>query len=196
MKTISFNRDEDSLVGALKTGDRNTFEIVVSRYHSSIIRVCRGYTGSDEDARDLAQEVFVELYRSIGNFKGESSLSSWLYRIAINKSLNFIRDNRKRDNISSLTGHLARDIDKYSGLTIDSDRDLINSDHKKALYQSLAKLPEKQRTAFILNKYDDIPYTEIGDIMKLSLSSVESLIFRAKKNLQKNLFNYYKENLG
>jgi RNA polymerase sigma-70 factor (ECF subfamily) len=183
--------NEKLLVNALIDGDEDAYRHVISLYREPVLRLCRGFTGSAEDAEDLAQDIFIEIFRSVSKFRSRSSLSTWIYRIAVNKSLNFIRDRNKNgvDGYSRENEISAGSIDDYA-----ADRKLEQKEHADALHNAIDRLPESQRTAFILSKYEDMKYSEIADIMKTSKASVESLLFRAKRNLQESLHNYYEKN--
>lgn len=182
--------EEDILIAALKRGDQDAFRQIIELYQKNIIRVCKGFVGSNEDAEDIAQDVFIQLFKSSSSLKGEARLSTWLYRVAVNKSLNHIRSQKPRRQLEYMEINDA--INASSGERTDDD--ITASDHRKALRQAINLLPENQRTAFILQKYEELSYEEISRVMNLSLSSVQSLIFRMKKNLQDNLMEYFKKN--
>lgn len=183
--------NENLLVNALISGDEDAYRHVISSYREPVVRLCRGFTGSHEDAEDLAQDIFLEVFRSINKFRSRSSLSTWIYRIAVNKSLNFIRDRKK----AGIEEHGSQDdISAGSNADYSADTRLEQKEHAEALHNAINRLPESQRAAFILSKYEDMKYSEIADIMTTSKASVESLLFRAKKNLQDNLRNYYEKN--
>jgi len=188
--------DEKALISALITGDNNAFRQFVNDYQLSIRRICIGMLRSEADADDVAQEVFIEAFRSIAKFNEKAELSTWLYRIAVNKSLNYLRQKKsmKRDSVISISDEYKHSL-QLSGS--DSSEEAVTAgDHKKAIDSALIRLQDKQRTAFVLSKYEDLSYREIADLMKSSVGSVESLIFRAKKNLQRYLEKYYKENFS
>ncbi|MGM0529507.1 MAG: RNA polymerase sigma factor [Bacteroidota bacterium] len=186
------NSKEKELINELVAGNEDAYRRLITLYRKHVIRLCMGFTGSSDDAEDLAQDVFVEIFKSIRRFRGQSSLSTWIYRIAVNKSLNFIRDRKRGDynDYKKVTDLGGNDSGEYS-----ADQKLVQEEHSEALHSAIDSLPEAQRTAFVLSKYEDMKYSEIADVMKTSISSVESLLFRAKKNLQSKLFNYYKRNL-
>lgn len=191
MKKDNNRSNEKVLIAALMRGSKDAFSSVLEEHRDSVIRICKGFVTSTEDAEDIAQEVFIQLFRSASSIRGESRLSTWLYRVAVNKSINFIRSKKSK--------HLSdyRSIDTGLRLVSDdeSDNSLIRSDHKQALTYALDDLPEKQRTAFVLNKYEELSYEEVADVMQISLSSVQSLIFRAKKKLQESLKDYFEKNI-
>jgi RNA polymerase sigma factor (sigma-70 family) len=122
-------------------------------------------------------------------------LTSWIYRIAVSKSLEFIRKQKRKKRfafLQSLTGAENISSDKntfyHPGIRIE------NKELAAILFKAIDKLPENQKAAFVLNKVEDLSYAEIAEVMKLSLSSIESLLFRAKQNLQKLLSDYYEQN--
>ncbi|MDT8402127.1 MAG: RNA polymerase sigma factor [Bacteroidales bacterium] len=96
MSSNNYDR-EKILVDALISRDEGAYRYIIEKYREPLIRLCRGFTGSFEDAEDLAQDIFIEIFRSVDKFKSHSSLSTWIYRIAVNKSLNFLRDRKKKD---------------------------------------------------------------------------------------------------
>ncbi|MBN2613313.1 MAG: RNA polymerase sigma factor [Bacteroidales bacterium] len=181
-------------IEGLKKGDETSFRNLVEEHQLKLLRLCNGFVHSREDALDLVQEVFIEVYRSIHSFRGDSGLSTWLYRVAVNKSLNFIRkQKRKTFSLSNNIDNAAKlDLRDESGAP---DVRMEQGQRDFLIQKALDSLQENQRIAFILNKYDDLSYKEISGIMDVSLSAVESLIHRAKTNLQKKLYRFYKKNL-
>lgn len=188
---------DNELIDRIKSGDRDAFKNVVLNYQKKVINTCNGFLHNIQDAEDVAQEVFTEMYLSANKFRGDSAISTWLYRIAVNKSLNYIRDNKKTRNLKSIDSFYTGEDSKSLEIAVEdseqSDYIIENSDRKRNLFNAINSLPENQKTAFILNKYEDLSYKEIADVMKISLSSVESLLFRGKKNLQSKLIECYKK---
>ena len=160
------------------------------------MNTCFGMVHNTEDAEDIAQEVFIEVFRSIHKFRADAKISTWLYRIAVNRSLNFIRDNKKRrwfqsfeDSVQSKTRELQNIT---SSKTDQPEFQLENKQRAILLHEAIDSLAQNQKVAFTLSKYEDLSYQEISAVMDLSVSSVESLLHRAKKNLQKKLYKCYK----
>lgn len=193
---------DQALVKKIKEGDIAAINRMVETYQDIIFRICYGFVRNEEDANDLSQEVFIKAYRSINKFQGDSKLSSWLYRIAVNLSLNHIRDTNKR-NVFQRIGEMVKqdddnpsgNYDPVAGESYSPDNQVSREEQTAAVNQALAKLPEKQRTAFTLHKYDELRYEEIAEVMNTSISSVESLMHRAKKNLQATLLTFYQKNI-
>jgi RNA polymerase sigma-70 factor, ECF subfamily len=192
-------RTDIQLIEGLRSGEREAYRILVDKYHVKVIRTCMGFVHSQSDAEDIAQEVFIEVFRSVGSFRGDSGLSTWIYRIAVNKSLNYLRSSSRRRIFSFITGQTGENRPEVpeikAGNESNADNAIIRNDQAMALEKALASLPENQRAAFVLNKYEDMPYKEIAAVMDISMGSVESLIFRAKQNLQKKLYVFYQKNM-
>ncbi len=189
--------DETQLIKGIQQGDRKAFQILVENYQRMVVNTCLGIVHNKADAEDLAQDVFLEIFRNAENFRGEAKISTWLYRIATNRSLNFIRNNKRKRFFQSIEetfiGGRNRTNEISETPTDQPDRNITDQQRADMLYRAIDKLPEKQRTAFTLNKYEELPYQQIAEIMDISLASVESLIHRAKKNLQEQLLDCYKK---
>lgn len=161
------------------------------------MNTCYGFVHNYEDANDIAQEVFIEIFRSIKSFNEDSSLSTWIYRIATNKSLDFIRKIKRQKRWSELTRlsfNHNEGLEHIIADTQDPNSVLENKERLKILNHAIDKLAENQKAAFTLHKYEDLSYKEIAMVLDTSVSSIESLMHRAKKNLQKHLYQYYKNN--
>lgn len=182
------------LVFRLINGDQDAFRQLIEMHQDKTYSVCLGYIRNEEDAEDLAQEVFMEVFRSIKKFKGESTLGTWIYRIAVNKSLEQLRRNKTNKRfgfLSSIFGNedaLENQLNHFEHPGVK----LENKERANILLKHMEKLPDNQRTAFQLHKVENMSYQEISQVLNTSLSSVESLMFRAKKNLQKSLGQFYK----
>ncbi len=188
--------DDKNLIDNLISGDQKAFKSLVDLYADRVFRVCYSFVNHRQNAEDLSQEVFIEVFRSIAQFKRESQIGTWLYRIAINKSLNFIRKKKQTQWLVNfgLLSNLDEDktIANNSIPELSAESQFINQEQKKLLYETIEKLPKNQRIAFTLHKLDDMSYKEISEIMDVSLSSVESLLHRAKKGLQEKLLKNFR----
>lgn len=150
-----------------------------------------------EDAEDVTQEVFVQVFESVNQFKGDSKFSTWLYRIAVTKSLDHLRKKKRKKRfafIQSLFGVNEEEVNHtpdfhHPGVQME------NREHASALFQAIGKLPDNQKAAFTLHKIEGLSYQEIAEALDTSVSSVESLMHRAKSNLRKLLADYYENNL-
>ena len=175
---------------------KEAIEYMVDKYQKNVIKTAFYFVANMEDAEDLSQEVFLEILKSVGRFKKNSTMNTWIYRITVNKSLDHLRRQKRRDVIHQISTFIRVSNDGTN--RNDSEpviMDTQNEDREKRgiLDSAVNSLPDNQRIAFILNKYEDLAYKNIAEIMNLSLSSVESLIHRAKLNLQKKLVNHFSE---
>lgn len=183
--------NDHELIDGLKHNSQEAFRLLVERYQEMVVSTCNNFLRDYDDAHDIAQEVFIEVYRSIHRFRQDAAIATWLYRIAVNKSLNYLRRKKNRGFFFSIEKLFGGE----SGIKNLSEPDFTKPLEKEALYTARAKvlhnaidtLPANQKTAFTLHKFSNLPYKEIAEVMKISLPAVESLIHRAKKNLQEKL---------
>ncbi len=184
------------LIEKLKLGDHRAFMELVDNYKQKVINLSYAYLHDLNEAEDIAQDVFIEVLESIGKFRGDSSVSTWLYRVTVNKSLNRLKRMRRKkllfgfltnENIESGPNQHPEPIASESS---NPDFYLKINEDRNALHTAIDKLPANQKTAFLLSKYERLSYKEIASVMNTSLPSVESLLFRAKSNLRKHLMNY------
>ncbi len=177
--------------------NESAFKILVDKYQELVLNVCNNFLHNKEDAYDVSQEVFIEIYKSSHKFKFKSKLSTWIYRISVNKSLNYIRNNKKRSILKSIES-VFFDVDTeqsvYSKIVSEPSKNLEYNESKDILRKALNTLAKNQKTVFILNKYEDLSYSEISEILNISVSNVGVLLIRAKKKLQKYVIDYYKNN--
>jgi len=184
--------NEDELIKNIKNGDKNAFRDFVDTYKKFVLNVCFKFLNNEDDANDVAQEVFIEAYKTINKFRGDSKISTWLYRISTNRSLNFLRDNKKYTTLESYSKDQNYILNVSSDSIPDPEQNTLNLEKAYILDKAINSLPDNQKAAFILNKKDDLSCLEVSKILGLSVKAVESLIVRAKKNLQKLLTDYYK----
>ena len=188
--------DKELIQGILNNEER-FFKEFVDKYQSLVLNVCNSFLHCNSDAEDLTQEIFIEVFLSAHKFRKESKLSTWLYRIAVNRSLNFIRDNKKRKIIKSIgsffQGNEQKDyqIPDYSDLYDDLNE--VEIIKVELLHKAIDSLPKNQKISFTLSKFENLSYKQIAIIMNLSLPAVEGLIHRAKKNVSKKIIKYYQK---
>jgi RNA polymerase sigma factor (sigma-70 family) len=188
--------NEWTLIERLKQGEETAFKEIVESSQGLVYNTALGIVQNPEDAEDVAQEVFVQLYESIHSFKGESKLTTWLYRIAVSKAMDHLRKKKRKKRfafIQSLFGaneELIHDPPDFvhPGVSLD------NKEMSIELFKAIDLLPSKQKVAFTLNRIEGLSYQEISAIMQLTVASVESLLHRARKNLRKTLESFYLEN--
>jgi RNA polymerase sigma-70 factor, ECF subfamily len=186
--------EETLLLQQIASGHTGAFQQLVEQYQSKVLNTCYGFVHHQEDAEDLAQEVFLEVYQSLAQFRAEAQLSTWIYRIAVTKSLDFLRRQKRKKRFGYLRQILGLD-DPVAQIPAPPDANpqvaLENQERARILQQAVESLAENQKIAITLNKYEEFSYQEIADIMGVSVAAVESLIHRAKQNLQKKLSQYY-----
>lgn len=188
---------DKKIIDGLIKNDHHIFKYFVKQNQNNVIRTCYGMVHNMDDAKDIAQDVFIEVFKSVKKFKGKSSLSTWLYRIAVNKALNFIRNNKIRSLDLPIDQLTNGQLKNNTGISPNQNTFINSQDNdqkKKLIHQAIDSLPENQKTAFILNKYEELSYKQISETMEISLSAVESLIYRAKTNLQQKLISLKKNN--
>jgi RNA polymerase sigma-70 factor, ECF subfamily len=188
--------DDPELVQRLKSGDDEAFRLVIEKYQKLVLNCSYKFLRNKESAEDLTQDVFLEVFESIRSFRGESQLSTWIYRIAVTKSLNHLKHLQRKKRFAILVSLFEQreTEERFSAPEHASPSpELDNQDRAKVLSWALGTLPDNQRIAFTLSKYKEMSYKEISLIMNTSIPSVESLIHRAKENLKKRLYRYYKK---
>lgn len=188
---------EEEFIQQLRKRDLNAYSKLVSQTSGRIYNIAFGILQNKEDAEDITQEVFIEIYQSVSRFNERSKLSTWIYRITVSKSLELIRSRNRKKRSAILLNLFG--IEKHISITETSPFyhpgvKLENKERAAVLFNAIKKLPMNQRTAYTLHKLENFSYEELAGIMNLSVSSVESLMFRAKQNLIKHLGNYYDQN--
>ncbi len=188
--------EDKQFIEDLKNQRQSAYGRLLDEYQTKVFNTCISFVPNKEDAEDIAQEVFVEVYNSIGKFKGNSKLSTWIYRISVNKSLEFIRKKNAKKRfgfIQSITGgDIPMDKSSYFTEFKHPGIQLENKERTETLFNAINKLPEAQKVVFTLHKIEGLSYKEVSEITEKSVSSIESLLFRARRNLQKILTVYYK----
>ncbi len=189
------NWQEEDLVEALKSGDQEAFRHMVTTWQDMIFNTSLGLLQNDQDAEDITQEVFIKSYEAIHQFKGESKLSTWLYRIAVTKSLDHLRSKKRKKRF----GYIFSLFGDKDEMIIDPP-DFIHPgilEEKKsasiALFKALDKIPEQQKAAFVLSKMEGLPQKQVAEVLDVSVAAVESLLQRAKTNLKKQLTEFYQQ---
>lgn len=169
------------------------FQNLYNQYHIVVYNLALHYLQNIEDAEEITQDVFVQAYHSLENFKAQSTLKTWLYRITINKSLDFIKHKSSQKRFFIFGRKSQSEAEYLNSSNFEHPGILLENQEKAAqLYAAINTLSENQKTAFILSKIDGLSNPEIAEIMQLSVSSVESLIFRAKTALKEKLSAMFK----
>lgn len=197
-KELINNGDIDfKLMEKTAQGDLNAFKMIVEKYQDSIMNTIYRYIGDRFQAEDLTQEVFLRVFKSAKKYKPKAKFSTWLYRITVNLCLNYNRD-KKKNPVISLSSH-SKDDDREILEKVPASEEyrpdiiLLKKERNAIIKKTIYSLPEKQRMAVILQRFEDLSYKEISKVMGCSVSAVESLLFRAKENLRKKLAPYFKQ---
>jgi RNA polymerase sigma-70 factor (ECF subfamily) len=189
--------NDSEIIRMILLGDRQKFRLLVEKYQHMVFRTCMGFLHDKDDADDLTQDIFMQAYQSLHSFKGEAAFSTWIYRIAVNASLNRVRKNSGNLVLNRLESLFGAGKEKYIPLpftdTENPESILIRQENSRWVQNALDTLPENQRTAIVLSKYDDLSQKEIAEIMNTTEGAVEALIQRAKSNLRVKLSSSYKK---
>ena len=175
--------DERALVEACLANRPGAFDLIVERHRRSVYQLCYRFVGNHEDASDLSQDVFLRAYRGLRNFRGHSSLATWLYRIGVNVCLN-------RVSAKAPLGKLTESIDEreFADVRAESVSERMLRDERGArVREAIARLPRKQRATLILRMYREMPHQEIADVLGSSVGAVKANFFHALGNLKKLL---------
>ena len=178
--------EETRLIREIRGGDGDAFETLVREHQTRVYNLALRMTGNPDDALDISQETFLKAWRTLGRFRGECSLGSWLYRIASNLSIDLLRKNRRQhlDKAVSLEepGEDGRPLE-LPDVTGDPQALLERAEGRQAVWECLNRLPEEQKLILILRDVNGLSYEEIGETLDLELGTVKSRIFRARSRL-------------
>jgi len=190
--------NEDILIKRLKKGDQRAFEQVVNLNKDKLLRLAMGFVHDLHQAEDIVQEVFIKLWQNIEHWQeGKAKLSTWLYKVTVNQAINQLRNKKKTSNLIDI-GEFVRE-DEQGNIEVqlldnsaDSQKIIENKELAKILRLAINSLPRKQRIAFVLSKYQNMSSREIAEVMDITVSNVDVIIYRAKKNLQKQILKLMK----
>ena len=187
-------RSDVQLMLDVKAGDEQSFALLLHRYRGPLINFLYRMVRNREQAEDLAQEVFIRVYRARAEYVPSAKFTTWLFRIATNLALNSLRDNRYQkleDSIDAPARIDSEDGDErpldVADKHPDIEQHLVEEARKKMIRHAIEKLPEKQRAAVLLHKYQELDYNEIAKILECSESALKSLLFRAYETLRVEL---------
>jgi RNA polymerase sigma-70 factor, ECF subfamily len=182
--------DADIMLRA-KSGDQSAFEFLVEKYRRPMVNFMYRMAHNAASAEDLAQEVFLRVYRSRENYEASAKFTTWLYRIATNLAMNHVRDTRNERPEKTVS---LDEPDQETGLTMDvpdatlsAEQAILRRERLAAIRQRVQALPERQRLAVLMHKYQQMDYKQIGEVLKLSESATKSLLFRAYETLREQL---------
>jgi RNA polymerase sigma-70 factor (ECF subfamily) len=186
--------DDAVIMLELRTGNMAGFDYLIQKYRKPIIHFMFRMVHNQAVAEELAQEVFLRVYRSRETYRAEARFSTWLYRIATNLGVNHARDTRHERAASTV---YLDEADSETGTTPDvadttpgAETSMLRRERMNAIRQHVMSLPERQRMAVLMHKYEGMDYKQIGDVLKLSESATKSLLFRAYQTLREKLKDF------
>lgn len=193
--TFDFSRmDDAAIMLELRSGNMAAFDVLLQKYRKPIIHFMFRMVHNQAIAEELAQEVFLRVYRSRETYRAEARFSTWLYRIATNLGVNHARDNRHERTAPTV---YLDEADPETGTTPDvadsevsAEAAMLQRERMAAIRQHVLALPERQRIAVIMHKYEGKDYKQIGEVLKLSESATKSLLFRAYQTLREKLKSF------
>ena len=185
--------EEQQLIQRLKKKEQQAYRELLGIFEDQVVNTCYGFIKQPDEARDVAQEVFIEVFQSMSRFREKSSLKTWIYRISVNKSLDWLRkkNRKKRINLWFQKPVSKEEMASDQATTHHTPLDrLLEKEQERIMEQILNKLPVNQRVAWTLHKLEELPQQEVAEILETTIPAVESLIHRARKNLYKQLDKY------
>jgi len=188
-------RSDIDLMLAVQAGDEGAFRALVDRHRNAIVNLAWRYLGNRTDAEDLAQEVFLKVYRARRRYRPDAKFTTWLYRVAVNASLNEVRNRKNRATFGAVTlgggDEGARGLDPAGDPANGApDAALERAELRERVRAAVGELPDRQRMALLLNKFHGLGYQELSDALGLSIPAVKSLLVRARENVRRALEPY------
>ncbi len=189
----------EELLFQVGNGDSAAFKQLYELFKARVYNTCLSHLQNQSDAEEATQDVFIEVHRSAANFKGNASVSTWIYRIAVNKCIDRIRHNNRQKRFAFVTSIFNKDTGElmhnppefnHPGVVIE------NKEKAAKLFKAISQLPENQQSAFILKQVEGLSQKEVAYILNMSEKGIESLIQRAKASLRKKLGDIYDKNEG
>jgi len=177
----------------LQQGDESAFRKLVDEWQAMVYNTALGIVQHADDADDITQEVFIQVYQSVSSFKGDSKFSTWLYRITLSKALDHEKKKKRKKRFGFVQSLFGADGEEQAH-PVEFNHPGVQMEKKERaneLFNALKQIPDKQRIAFTLHKLEGQSYQEVAEIMNTTLYAVESLMGRAKANLKKELNKYY-----
>jgi RNA polymerase sigma factor (sigma-70 family) len=179
---LNINSEDVELIEAFKKGNQNAFNIIVRKYQKRVYWIIRKMVLDHDDADDLTQEVFLKLYRSISDFRGESKFFTYIYKISINYSLNHLNRNKKM-----ITRKVNIEFAELKSHYKKADEEFDSKERTKLLEEAILSLPKQQRAVFNMRYYDNLTYEEISNILSKSVGGMKANYFHAIKKIGKYL---------
>jgi RNA polymerase sigma-70 factor, ECF subfamily len=188
--------EQEKLIHEIKSGDAGAFEELFDMFKDRVFNTAVSYLQNKEDAEEITQDVFVEVYRSIDKFKSESGIGTWIYRITVNKSLDRIKHRKRKKRFAFLTSLFDSESGELIHQPVEFNHPGVEAESKeraKYLFDAINRLPENQKTAFILTEIEGLSHAEAAQVIDKTSKAVESLVRRAKEGLRVILSGIYGE---
>ncbi|MBE6985701.1 MAG: sigma-70 family RNA polymerase sigma factor [Ruminococcaceae bacterium] len=180
--------DEKKCIKKAAKGDASAFEELLLRYHGQIYNLCLRMTGNPDDAADLTQEAFLKVWKNLESFQFDSAFSTWLYRLASNCCLDFLRSQKRRPTVSlTVENEEDEQVMDIPDAQPTPEEQAVKQEEKEQLHLAMQMLDEEQRQILTLRVVNDLSYTEIADILRVKEGTVKSRLSRARENLRKKL---------
>lgn len=186
--------NEQDFILLLRQGNQQAFKQLVETWQHMVYNTVLSIVQDVQEAEDVSQEVFIQIYQSVHAFRGDAKLSTWIYRVAITKALDAERKKKAKKRMANLKSWIGIGTDEKEAVAIHFQHPGVLLDKKEQaamLFKALNKIPENQRIAFTLIKAEGLNYEETAAIMNLTIKAVEALMHRAKDNLKKQLQTFY-----
>ena len=199
LKPLAENDDAALIAGTL-TGSETAFATLVGRYQDRVFRLLSRFTRDGYECEDLAQEVFLKVYRKLHTFQQDSAFFTWLYRIAVNTATDHLsRVHRRRlklvEDESVLDGAQGDDMRHGPGQATEAEQPVFDAERAEITRDVLSRLPEKYRTILVLREYEDLSYTEMAEVLACNIGTVESRLFRARQRFKEALVRLYPDHV-
>jgi len=178
------------LMGLIGGGDMAAFEQLVERHQALVAGTAARMLGSNSDVEDIAQQVFIRVWKSASRYRPRAKFTTWLLKITRNLVFNELRRTKRRAQLPLQAEPDAEEIPLPDEVTAAPDASLLESELQQAIENAIAELPETQRMALILRRYEDLSYEDIAEVLDLSVPAVKSLLFRARTELRARLGKY------
>jgi RNA polymerase sigma-70 factor, ECF subfamily len=183
--------DEDvRLMRLVGSGDTHAFEELIERHQSLVAGTVARMLGSNSEVEDIAQQVFIRVWKSAGRYKPRAKFTTWLLKITRNLVFNELRRTKRRAQVPIQSEPEAEEIPLKDETNLMPDASLLENELQEAIEEAITELPERQRMALVLRRYEELNYEQIAEILDLSVPAVKSILFRARTELRARLSRY------
>ena len=186
----SGDAEDVRLMGLVSRGNMRAFEEIIERHQRLVAGTVARMLGSNSDVEDIAQQVFIRVWKSAGRYVPRAKFTTWLLKITRNLVFNELRRSKRHAHIPIQTEPSAEEIPLKDETNPSPDASLLETELRQAIAQAITELPESQRMALILRRYEELSYEQIGEILDLSVPAVKSVLFRARTELRARLSKY------